>query len=247
MPTLVLESELFNRLFENVSRQEKSEIIAMKSVKETIKLLAKNPSQEARIQRKVIGASLSSPEFGLPQLGLTWREEQEAMEMKKKLVSGESSVLMMPAKKPRQVFPPEVLQLAVQHWESTTTVDPSKHKRLVKVVKDDQEVVPTRWQTTTNEEAYESFQQMHTEDIRKIMSEHAKKYKETYINRPHSADRTYRLKYAEGIPDRFPGITWYLETKPPEVKWMNDHTTGLCKVGIQQISLIIMIFFFTDG
>ena len=153
LPRVVLESELFKRLFENVSRQEKSEIIAIKSVKETLKLLAKNPSQEARIQRKVIGASLSSPEFGLPQLGLTWREEQEAMEMKKKLVSGESSVLMMPAKKPRLVFPPEVLQLAVQHWESTTTVDPSKHKRLVKVDKDDQEVLPTRWQTTTNEEA----------------------------------------------------------------------------------------------
>ena len=40
------------------------------------------------------------------------------------------------------------------------------------------------------------------------------------------------MKYAEEIPSRFPSITWYLEAKPSEVKWMNDHTTGLCKVCI---------------
>ena len=40
------------------------------------------------------------------------------------------------------------------------------------------------------------------------------------------------MKYAEEIPNRFPSITWYLEAKPSEVKWMNDHTTGLCKVCI---------------
>ena len=100
--------------------------------------------------------------------------------------------------------------------------------------------VPIRWQTTTNEEAYESFNTMHTADVRNIMVEHAKKYKEIYINRPESADRTYRLKYAEEIPSRFPSITWYLEAKPSEVKWMNENTTGLCKVCIDKTYLDTM-------
>ena len=42
--------------------------------------------------------------------------------------------------------------------------------------------VPIIWQTTTNKEAYESFNTMHTADVRNTMVEHAKKYKEIYIN-----------------------------------------------------------------
>ena len=44
---------------------------------------------------------------------------------------------MLLAKKPRQIFPPEVLQLAVEHWERTTIVDPGKQRRIGKRIKDD--------------------------------------------------------------------------------------------------------------
>ena len=181
-PQVVLGSRLFQSLLSNVSKHERSEIVVMQSVMETLKLLSHDQSHEAKTQRKIIGASLTSLEFGVPKIGLTRREEQDAMEIKKKLVSGESSVIMLPAKKPRQIFPPEVLQLAVEHWERTTIVDPGKQRRIGKRVKDDKETAPIRWQTTTNEEAYESFKTMHTADVRNIMVEHAKKYKEKYIN-----------------------------------------------------------------
>ena len=136
-PQVVLGSRLFQSLLSNVSKHERSEIVVMQSVMETLKLLSHDQSHEAKTQRKIIGASLTSLEFGVPKIGLTRREEQDAIEMKKKLLSGESSVMMLPAKKPRQIFPPEVLQLAVEHWERTTIVDPGKQRRIGKRIKDD--------------------------------------------------------------------------------------------------------------
>ena len=136
----------------------------------------------------------------------------------------------MPTQTSRKVFPTEINELAVEHWKRITIIDPSKHKKLRKALKDDEETLPTRWQTTTNAEAYESFRDMYSEDIREIMTLFARKYKEKFLHRPPSADQTYRLKYAEEIPNKFPGITWYLDRKPPEIKLMNDYSTGLCKV-----------------
>ena len=99
-----------------------------------------------------------------------------------------------------------------------------------KTLKDDEEPLPTCWQTTTNAEAYESFRDTYSDDIRKIMTHFARKYKEKFLHWPPSADRTYQLKYAEEIPHRFLGITLYTDRKPPEIKLMNDYSTGLCKV-----------------
>ena len=39
------------------------------------------------------------------------------------------------------------------------------------------------------------------------------------------------------MAEKFPSKTWFLEQRPPEVKIINDHTTGLCKVG----SLIFIV------
>ena len=43
----------------------------MQSVMETIKLLSHDQSRNAKTQRKIIGASLTSLEFGVPKIGLS--------------------------------------------------------------------------------------------------------------------------------------------------------------------------------
>ena len=87
-PRVVLGSRLFQSLMNNVSKHERSEIFVMQSFMETLKLLSHDQSHEAKTQRKIIGASLTSLEFGVPKIGLTRREEQDAMEMKKNLCQG---------------------------------------------------------------------------------------------------------------------------------------------------------------
>ena len=231
IPDAVKESTFYGSLINDVSKDKKCNVVAMDSIKETLKLLSEHPSPEARLQRKIIIASLTSLEYGVPStLGIHRREEQDAKKMKQRLLTNESSLLDLPAQTSRKVFPTEVNELAVEHWKRITIIDPSKHKKLRKALKDDEETLPTRWQTTTNAEAYESFRDMYSKDIREIMTLVARKYKEKFLHRPPSADQTYRLKYAEEIPNRFPGITWYLDRKPPEIKLMNDYSTGLCKV-----------------
>ena len=63
------------------------------------------------------------------------------------------------------------------------------------------------------------------------MMEYSKEQKEKYGKRQDSADKEYRLKYAESLPNKFPSKSWFIEQRPLEVKMMHDHSTGLCKVG----------------
>ena len=63
------------------------------------------------------------------------------------------------------------------------------------------------------------------------MHAHAKCMYDMHSKRPDSEDKRWRLQYAEEVlPGKFPGLQWFLDIKPPEVKLMHDHTTGLCKV-----------------
>ena len=52
-----------------------------------------------------------------------------------------------------------------------------------------------------------------------------------YEKRKESADKEYHLRYTEDkLPFIFPGLSWWLQQRPPEVVPMDDHITGLCKV-----------------
>ena len=52
----------------------------------------------------------------------------------------------------------------------------------------------------------------------------------TFEEKP-STDKDYRMELArDKIPKRFPSESWFLEQRPPEVQFCNDHATGLCKV-----------------
>ena len=104
-----------------MSKKEKSEKVVMKSVKDTVKALNENPSKIGKEQVKLIGASLASLRFGVPEIGLTVTEEQQSIEMKRKLLAGEERVLKGEAVATRQKFPPQVSSamstVETQSWD----------------------------------------------------------------------------------------------------------------------------------
>ena len=179
----------------------------------------------------VRAASLTSLRFGPPKFGLSWREENDVIEMKRKLLSGEERILKVLPHKRKQIFPIEVTQAAKQHWEEITQVDPSTIWRPNKVAKDGEETVPTRFQVTTNEEAFQSFKEQYSDQIEQIMLREAKEQEERLLKRKDSEDKENRLQYVRTkLPKKFPCLSWFIEQRPQEVKLMNDHSTGMCKV-----------------
>ena len=100
-----------------------------------------------------------------------------------------------------------------------------------KFAKDGDERVPTRYQTMTDKESYESFTESCSQEIKEVMVEYAGQRLNVYRNQPDSQDQAYRVSYTEEIlSNKFPGISWWLHQRSDEVKPMIDQTTGLCKV-----------------
>ena len=111
-PKVVVESKIFKERLSHLNKRQKSEKIVMHSVRETVRALNENPSKEGSLQKKYLCASLASTEFGVPEIGLTAREEQEALEMKRKLMAKEETTLKGDTKTARKVFPTEVRALS---------------------------------------------------------------------------------------------------------------------------------------
>ena len=112
-------------------------------------------------------------------------------------------------------------------------MEPTKHRYVSKAVKDDKEDRPTRYQTMTNQETYESFRENCSVEVGEIMLRHSEEMVKIYKKRKDSPHKNYRKDYACNIlPNKFPSFSWWLEQRPCEVKTMHDHTTGLCKVNI---------------
>ena len=89
----------------------------------------------------------------------------------------------------------------------------------------------------TNQESYASFKESCSDKVGELMSAHAQEKRAMYEKRKESADKEYRLRYTEEkLPFFFPGSSWWLQQRPPEVVPMDDHTTGLCRV--IQLSLV---------
>ena len=213
------------------TKTEMSDQKVLHSLQETVDKLKQSNSKQGKDQMRLLAAGACSLENGVPSLDLSWRIEMEAKEMKKQLMSGENEILTLPKKNEREGYPPEVKQVAHRHWIQITVTEPGKHQRLLRVVKDGDETVPTQYQTTTNEEAYASFKETCQEEVGKIMKNHAKSYKESIMKRPESKEKQHKIKYAEEkLGNKFPCLNWFLDQRPQQVRMMDDHSTGRCKV-----------------
>ena len=199
----------------------------MKSLQETFEALKVSNCKEARQQKKILAASVTSLEYGVPEHGLTSREVKEVVKMKERLMSGEDNIIKVPEKTVRQSFPEQVHYLASKHWEEITVTEPSKHRYVSKAVKDGKETRPTQYQTMTNQETYESFKENCSKEVSEIMLIHSEEMAAIYEKRKDLPDKNYRINYArEVLLNKFPSFSWW----PCEVKTMHNHTTALCKV-----------------
>ena len=161
-------------------------------IRKIIKLLRQIPGKEAKDQIKIIAASLTSEKYGVPELDFNWREEKVISKMKTRLLSGQDNILTVPQKNTRKVLPTAVADIAAKYWELVTTLEPSKHRHLKTVVMDGSEAIPTRYQTTTDEEAYQGFQEKCSEEIIEIMTKHGQEMYEKFSTRRDSKDKEYK-------------------------------------------------------
>ena len=200
-PLVVTEYDLLKERLSHLSMKDKSEKVIMKSIGETIQALRENPSKEGKEQQKILAASLTSMRFGVPGfLGLHQRDINTIIEMKRKLLVGEENVLRVPSKPQKKIFPDAVKKVAEQHWENITITEPAKHRRISSAVKDgEEETLPTLYQIITNDECYQSFKEICSEEIRSIMHTHAKCMHDMHSKRPDSEDKRWRLQYAEEV------------------------------------------------
>ena len=141
LPEAVQKSKLCTDRIQNLSKQDRSEIVAMKELRKTMDQLKINNTKESREQQKVLAASVTSLEFGVPNLSLHPRVEKEVLEMKRQLLEGKESILNSPEKEIKQMFPLDVKNIAVKYWEEITVTEPGKHRRFSKTVKDKDEMV----------------------------------------------------------------------------------------------------------
>ena len=75
--------------------------------------------------------------------------------------------------------------------------EPGKHRRFSKTVKDEDEMVPTRYQTMTNDESYDSFKEFYSDEVTVVMKGKAKDMVDTVSRHPDTADCQKRLRYAK--------------------------------------------------
>ena len=178
---------------------------------------------------KIITAAITHHRWGTPSLpGKNWRTSNDAKKMKLNLLTGSTSVLTPPGKPRKMIYPKQVEDIAIEHWNENTIVEPALHNR--RAVTDDKETIPTRYQSLTDKEQYSLFKEECSVRIGAIMRRDAVDKITKLSRKPDNADRAKRLNYYENLHTKFPSIDWYLDKKPEEVKPLHDHTTALCRV-----------------
>ena len=228
-PVAVQESNALNEKLKHLSKQERANRTIHKSLQDTIDALKKTPGKDARNQVKIVTAAASHHRWGTPDFeGVSWRTAKEAKGMKIDLLKGNQSVLKPDNKERKRVYPKELEDLAVRHWNENTMLKPAMHRRRAET--DDKETVPTRYQSLTNNEQYSLFKEDCKDDIENILRKYSIEEIDKLGRRPNSDEKVKRLAYFASLQTKVPSIDWFLNLKPAEVKAMHDHTTALCKI-----------------
>ena len=225
-PVSVQDSETYKKRLSHLSFEEKSEKLVMKNIKETLNELNKTP--EGKKQAKIFIAGVSHPVFGDPGLGLSNKLKYQTKQIKAQLLSGENATLKVEDIKKRQIFSSNVEMIAREHWLENTIPEPAKHSG--KAVEDCGETIPKRYQDRTDSECYEQFKDSCAGKVRREMMKASEEIISKVTGRKDSADKERRLEYARSLPEKFPGLSWFIKQRPPETKPLCDHTTGLCHI-----------------
>ena len=225
-PSAVLNSEALNERLSHLSFEERSKRLLLKNIKDTIKELNKTPDGRKQAQEFIAG--VSHEVYGDPGLDLSWRMKDKVRRMKGKLLSGEEKTLLIEKPKKRKLFPDAVEMMGITHWIENTIPEPSKQTG--KVIEEEGETVPTRYQDRTNREMYECFKEDYKVKIEAEMTKKANEMRRQLASRKDSEDKQRRLDYVKSLPGVFPSLDWYIGKRPKETKPLTDHTTGLCRL-----------------
>ena len=235
-PDIVKQSKVLKRKLEHLNYEERATKLALKSVSNSIAQLRKCPGSRSKNQVKEAVALVSHHRWGTPKLDekISWRLKKEAKEMKINLLTGKEALLTPPPKKKRKIVPDEVKEKADKHWQETTIPEPSVHRRMKKqrnnIDENAAETVPIRWQHLSNKEQYKNFKEEYSGEITVILRKHGEENIRKLEGRPDSEDKERRLEMYGKMEEKFPSESWYQDQKPPEVKPLCDHTTGLCRI-----------------
>ena len=238
-PNIVKTSKNLKRKLEHLTYEERATKLVLKSVSNSIAQLRKCPGSGAKNQVKEAVALISHHRWGTPKLDekVSWRLKKEAKEMKINLLTGKETLLTPPPKKKRKVVPDEVKEKADKHWQETTIPEPSVHRRMKKKEKqrnnidaNSAETVPIRWQHLSNKEQYRNFKEEYSVEVSEIMRKYGEENIRKLEERVDSDDKQRRLEMYGNMQNNFPSESWYHDQKPPEVKPLCDHTTGLCRI-----------------
>ena len=101
--------------------------------------------------------------------------------------------------------------------------------RVKSAIKDGDELIPAIYKTMTDDEAYEMFKDIYSEEVKQAMVDHCNEDRANLNQRKDSAMKQKRLEQLDKKECRFPSLSWFIQQKPKETKFMSDHCTGLCK------------------
>ena len=150
-------------------------------------------------------------------------------------MTGQDPMLVPPAIEKRDIFPPEVADIAKQHWMDMTIPEPAVDRRMkrkeprLEAGDRAHETAVTRWQHLTTREQYATFKEDCKEAVKEVMATKANTERAKLAGRPDTEDKKRRLERCETLSQCFPSVSWYIGQKPSEVKPLVDHTTGLCR------------------
>ena len=122
LPKYVKGSEVFRKRINILTDQEKSGKRLLKNINATLGLLQEGNTKETKKERKVLAASTYDHIFGYPKIKETKTIKHEAMILKTKLLSGESSDLNPKGRMTVDFFPGSVKKIAENCWRNRCTV-----------------------------------------------------------------------------------------------------------------------------
>ena len=117
---------------------------------QNIRLLTKNLGKESRAQRKFTQASDTSLGYGVPDIGLNWREVDKGYQKKVSHCWRHGTNYSKEDKAVIEVVPASLSHVATRYWYEVNTSEPAKHRNHTIIIIDNGKVITTKYQTADN-------------------------------------------------------------------------------------------------
>ena len=171
LPDFVKNDPYIDKKLSHRKNKQLSSWRAMKNMNKALKELQNVNTKEAYDQRVMLLASVICPIYGVPEVEETQNVIEAAKQLNREFFTRVKETLTVDKDKKKEVYPKEVEELATDCWISKATIpEPSKHQRPnTAPVDDGGDTIPDRLQVTTNDEAYELFEEHYKDRVKTVM------------------------------------------------------------------------------